>query len=68
MNTGRAGTDPAFQEEMEMNGNKQEVRTDRQISANAWRFQDSGSAEPMNSSFEKIFTAYNDYRNSQQWN
>lgn len=51
-----------------MNGNKQEMRTDKQISANAWRFQDSGSAEPMNSSFEKIFTAYNDYRNSQQWN
>lgn len=40
----------------------------KEMSANEWRFKDSGSAEPMGSSFERIFDAYRDYRNSQQWN
>ncbi len=38
------------------------------MTANEWRFNDYGSAEPSSSSFEAIFEAYNDYRNSQQWN
>ena len=40
----------------------------RPMTANEWRFNDYGSAEPRNSSFDTIFEAYNDYRVSQQWN
>ena len=39
-----------------------------EMSANEWRFNDSGSADPKACSFETIFAAYHDYRNSQQWN
>ena len=38
------------------------------MTANEWRFNDYGSAEPRNTSLETIFAAYNDYRVSQQWN
>lgn len=41
---------------------------DNTMSANKWRFNDSGSADMYSSSFENIFAAYHDYRNSQQWN
>lgn len=41
---------------------------DNTMSANKWRFNDSGSADMCSSSFENIFAAYHDYRNSQQWN
>lgn len=37
------------------------------MSDNAWRFNDSGSVEPKSYSWETIFDAYHDYRNSQQW-
>jgi hypothetical protein len=37
------------------------------MSENAWRFNDRGSADPKGSSWETIFDAYHDYRNSQQW-
>ena len=37
------------------------------MSANEWRFNDYGSAEPRSSTFDAIFSAYRDYKNSQQW-
>ena len=37
------------------------------MSENAWRFNDRGSTDPKGSSWETIFDAYHDYRNSQQW-
>lgn len=39
-----------------------------EMSANEWRFNDSGSCEPRKSSLDVIFAAYHDYRESQQWN
>lgn len=39
-----------------------------EMSANEWRFNDSGSCEPQKCSFDDIFAAYHDYRESQQWN
>lgn len=38
------------------------------MSINEWRFNDYGSAEPRGVSMENIFSAYRDYRASQQWN
>lgn len=38
------------------------------MSANEWRFNDYGSADPHSCSMETIFSAYRDYRASQQWN
>lgn len=38
------------------------------MSENEWRFHDTGSADPHTCSFDAIFAAYHDYRNSQQWN
>lgn len=47
---------------------KREKRaSNRPMTANEWRCCDGG-AEPKASSFEAIFDAYHDYRNSQQWN
>ena len=48
---------------------KRERRTAsvRPMTANEYRCCDNG-ANPKTSSFEAIFAAYNDYRNSQQWN
>lgn len=42
-------------------------RASRPMTANEWRFNDSGSCEPQTCSLENIFAAYHDYRNSQQW-
>ena len=39
----------------------------KEMSAKQWIFQDHGAKEPMATSFDKIFSAYRDYRNSQQW-
>ena len=37
------------------------------LSANAWRFNDSGSAEPTYCSFDNIFAAWIDYKQSLSW-
>ena len=46
---------------------KRERCASRPMTANEWRCCDGG-AEPKSCSFETIFDAYHDYRNSQQWN
>ena len=38
-----------------------------ELSANAWRFNDGGSAEPTKCSFDTIFSAYSDYKMSLSW-
>lgn len=38
-----------------------------ELSGNAWRFNDGGSAEPAECSFDTIFSAYNDYKMSLNW-
>ena len=38
------------------------------MSANEWRFNDYGSAAVRSVSMGAIFSAYRDYRASQQWN
>lgn len=38
-----------------------------ELSGNAWRFNDSGSAEPAKCSFDTIFSAYSDYKMSLNW-
>lgn len=43
-------------------------RVDTMMSAKAWTNNHYGSAEVAHSSFDTIFSAYRDYRNSQQWN
>ena len=40
----------------------------KSMSDNEWRFNDYGSAEPCRVSMDTIFSAYRDYRASQQWN
>lgn len=47
---------------------ERKTKSKRPMTANEWRFNDCGSAEPSSSSFDAIFEAYHDYRNSQQWN
>ena len=42
--------------------------SNRPMTANEWRFNDYGSAEPREVSMDAIFSAYRDYRASQQWN
>lgn len=44
------------------------TRPSKPLTENEWRYQDGGSAEPSACSFDAIFAAYHDYRNSQQWN
>jgi hypothetical protein len=43
-------------------------RSNEPMTANEWRFNDYGSAEPRGVSMDTIFSAYRDYRASQQWN
>ena len=46
---------------------KRSYKKDRPMTANEWRYCDGGT-EPISCSFDNIFAAYHDYRNSQQWN
>lgn len=39
-----------------------------ELSANAWRMNDCGSAAPATCSFDTIFSAYNDFKMSLNWN
>ena len=39
-----------------------------EMTARQWVNQDWGSASCRTGSFDSIFSAYHDYRNSQQWN
>lgn len=43
-------------------------RSDRPMTEKEWYFNNSGSADPRNVSVDAIFSAYRDYRMSQQWN
>ena len=43
-------------------------RSSEPMTANEWRFNDYGSAGPRMVSMDSIFSAYRDYRASQQWN
>lgn len=43
-------------------------RTKPITTARQWQGNSDGACEPMNSSFDTIFSAYHDYRISQQWN
>ena len=36
--------------------------------ARQWQGSSDGACAPMESSFDTIFAAYHDFRNSQQWN
>lgn len=47
---------------------KRVSRRSGEMTANEWRNNDYGSAEPRACSMETIFAAYRDYRSSQQWN
>lgn len=47
---------------------KKMAKSNKVMSANEWRFNDWGSANPHAGSIDAIFSAYHDYRNSQQWN
>ena len=38
-----------------------------EMSANEWRFNDYGSAEPAKCSFDTIFAAYTDFKQSMNW-
>ena len=46
---------------------KKMSKSNRTMSDNEWRFNDWGSAAPHTGSMDAIFSAYHDYRNSQQW-
>lgn len=52
---------------MDKINNRQVKSKSKELTSRQWIFQDSGAKEPAASSFEKIFSAYRDYRNSQQW-
>lgn len=43
-------------------------RTKPITTARQWQGNSDGACTPMESSFETIFAAYHDFRNSQQWN
>lgn len=43
-------------------------RTKPITTARQWQGNSDGACVPMESSFETIFAAYHDFRNSQQWN
>ena len=47
---------------------KKMSKSNKVMSANEWRFNDWGNANPHTGSIDAIFSAYHDYRNSQQWN
>ena len=47
---------------------KKMAKSSKAMSANEWRFNDWGSANPHAGSIDAIFSAYHDYRNSQEWN
>ena len=47
---------------------KRAARKERAMTANEWRFNDAGSAEPRTYSFDAIFAAYVDYKQSLNWN
>ena len=43
-------------------------KSKKEMTARQWVNQDCGSANCRMGSFDNIFSAYHDFRNSQQWN
>ena len=43
-------------------------KSKKEMTARQWVNQDRGSANCRTGSFDNIFSAYHDFRNSQQWN